>query len=49
MQIGMNLGVLEEWIGTMELPKNVGSHFAPVHDLLNWLQVCANTTVYHID
>ena len=35
----MNLGVIEEWIGNMELPKNIGSHFAPVHDLLNWLQV----------
>ena len=23
----------------MELPKNIGSHFAPVHDLLMWLQV----------
>ena len=35
----MNLGVIEEWIGSMGLPKNTGSHFGPVHDLLMWLQV----------
>ncbi|OBZ79434.1 Dilute domain-containing protein C25B8.08 [Grifola frondosa] len=38
VQISMNLGVIEEWIGKMEIPRGVGSHFAPVHDLLNWLQ-----------
>ncbi|CDO73489.1 hypothetical protein BN946_scf185013.g124 [Trametes cinnabarina] len=38
VQISMNLGVIEEWISQMELPRGVGSHFAPVHDLLNWLQ-----------
>ena len=37
----MNLSVIEEWIANMELPKNIGSHFAPVHDLLMWLQVCS--------
>ncbi|KAI0756736.1 DIL domain-containing protein [Daedaleopsis nitida] len=46
VQIGMNLGVIEEWIGTMELPKNVGSHFAPVHDLLNWLQCLSSITEF---
>lgn len=39
VQISMNVSVIEEWIGNMELPKNVGSHFGPVHDLLMWLQV----------
>ena len=29
----------------MELPKNIGSHFAPVHDLLMWLQV---SFMYHM-
>jgi len=36
----MNLAVLEEWIEKMELPPGVQSHFLPVRDLLNWLQVC---------
>lgn len=40
VQISMNLSVLEEWIGEMQLPRGVGSHFAPVKDLLTWLQVC---------
>jgi hypothetical protein len=40
VQIGMNLSVLEEWVGKMALPRGVQSHFAPVRDLLNWLQVC---------
>ena len=35
----MNIGAIEEWIGNMELPRGVGAHFAPVKDLLNWLQV----------
>ena len=35
----MNLAVLEEWIGQMGLPPGVRSHFAPVQNLLNWLQV----------
>ena len=35
----MNVSVLEEWVGEMGLPKGVQSHFAPVRDLLNWLQV----------
>ena len=35
----MNVSVLEEWVGEMGLPRGVQSHFAPVRDLLNWLQV----------
>lgn len=35
----MNVSVLEEWVGKMGLPRGVQSHFAPVRDLLNWLQV----------
>jgi len=35
----MNVSVLEQWVGEMGLPKGVQSHFAPVRDLLNWLQV----------
>ncbi|KAH9846836.1 DIL domain-containing protein [Lenzites betulinus] len=46
VQIGMNLGVLEEWISSMELPRGVGSHFAPVHDLLNWLQCLSSITEF---
>lgn len=36
----MNVSVLEEWVGKMGLPRGVQSHFTPVRDLLNWLQVC---------
>jgi len=39
VQISMNVSVLEEWVGKMGLPRGVQSHFAPVRDLLNWLQV----------
>ncbi|KAI0660350.1 DIL domain-containing protein [Cubamyces menziesii] len=46
VQISMNLGVIEEWIGNMELPRGVGSHFAPVHDLLNWLQCLSSITEF---
>lgn len=35
----MNLSVLEDWVDAMGLPKGVRSHFAPVRDLLQWLQV----------
>lgn len=38
-QIGLNLTVIEEWIEEMGLPTGVQVHFAPVRDLLNWLQV----------
>lgn len=38
VQISMNLSVLEEWISEMQLPRGVGAHFAPVRDLLTWLQ-----------
>ncbi|KAJ7071109.1 DIL domain-containing protein [Mycena amicta] len=41
MQISMNLMALEEWVEQMGLPRGVQSHFNPVRDLLNWLQVCS--------
>lgn len=46
VQIGMNIGVIEEWISTMELPRGVGAHFAPVKDLLNWLQCLSSITEF---
>ncbi|TBU34643.1 DIL domain-containing protein [Dichomitus squalens] len=46
LQISMNLSVIEEWIANMELPKNIGSHFAPVHDLLMWLQCLSSITEF---
>ncbi|KAJ7492702.1 hypothetical protein FB451DRAFT_1219300 [Mycena latifolia] len=39
VQIGMNLSALEEWVGQMGLPRGVQSHFNPVRDLVNWLQM----------
>ena len=38
--MGMNLGALEEWVESTNLPRGVISHLAPVKDLFNWLQVC---------
>jgi len=38
LQIGINLSVLEEWIGDAGLPRGVESHFNPVRELLHWLQ-----------
>ncbi|KAF8640500.1 hypothetical protein AX17_000162 [Amanita inopinata Kibby_2008] len=38
IQISKNLAILEDWIDQMGLPQGVQSHFAPVHDLLGWLQ-----------
>ncbi|CAL1695236.1 unnamed protein product [Somion occarium] len=46
LQINMNLSVLEEWIGKMGLPRGVGAHFAPVRDLLNWLQCLSSITEF---
>ncbi|KAJ3826182.1 DIL domain-containing protein [Lentinula raphanica] len=43
VQISMNLGVIEEWVGQMGLPRGVQSHFSPVRDLLNWLQQCLSS------
>lgn len=34
----MNLSVLDEWIVTSGLPHGIDSHFAPVRELLHWLQ-----------
>jgi len=39
LQISMNLTAIDEWIEEVELPSGVQVHFAPVRDLLNWLQV----------
>jgi len=39
VQIAMNLSTLDEWIEDMGLPTGIQNHFAPVRDLLNWLQV----------
>lgn len=35
----MNLSVLDEWIITSGLPQGIDAHFAPVRELLHWLQV----------
>lgn len=39
LQISTNLTAIEEWIEVMGLPTGIQVHFAPVKDLLNWLQV----------
>ncbi|KZT44540.1 hypothetical protein SISSUDRAFT_1056879 [Sistotremastrum suecicum HHB10207 ss-3] len=44
IQIGMNIGVIEEWVGTVELPKGIESHFSPVKELLHWLQCLSSIT-----
>ncbi|KAJ3734754.1 DIL domain-containing protein [Lentinula guzmanii] len=46
VQISMNLGVIEEWVGQMGLPRGVQSHFSPVRDLLNWLQCLSSITEF---
>ncbi|KAJ4486030.1 DIL domain-containing protein [Lentinula aciculospora] len=46
VQITMNLGVIEEWVGQMGLPRGVQSHFSPVRDLLNWLQCLSSITEF---
>lgn len=38
-QVAANLSTLEQWITEMDLPRGVHLHFAPVKDLLHWLQV----------
>ncbi|KAF8971413.1 DIL domain-containing protein [Flammula alnicola] len=38
VQISMNLTAIEEWIEEMGIPPGIHIHFAPVRDLLNWLQ-----------
>ncbi|KAJ6509454.1 DIL domain-containing protein [Mycena vitilis] len=44
VQIGMNLGALEEWVGQVGLPRGVQSHFNPARDLVNWLQCLSSIT-----
>ncbi|KAI0320337.1 DIL domain-containing protein, partial [Amylostereum chailletii] len=46
VQIGMNLGALEEWVESANLPRGVISHLAPVRDLLNWLQCSSSITEF---
>ncbi|KAJ3857850.1 DIL domain-containing protein [Lentinula lateritia] len=46
VQISMNLGVVEEWVGQMGLPRGVQSHFSPVRDLLNWLQCLSSISEF---
>jgi hypothetical protein len=38
-QLADNVSILENWVASMELPYGIHSHFAPVRDLLSWLQV----------
>ncbi|KAA1468705.1 hypothetical protein DENSPDRAFT_485477 [Dentipellis sp. KUC8613] len=46
VQIGMNLGALEEWVEAVNLPRGVISHLAPVRDLLNWLQCLSSISEF---
>ncbi len=39
VQIQLNLLALEDWVTEAGLPLGVQAHFAPVKELLNWLQV----------
>jgi hypothetical protein len=43
----MNLSALEEWVETVNLPRSVLSHLAPVRELLNWLQVSHSDSSYY--
>ncbi|KAG9014801.1 hypothetical protein FRB94_008959 [Tulasnella sp. JGI-2019a] len=44
MQISMNVGLLEEWVVQIGLPKGVTSHFTGVRQLLTWLQCLSSIT-----
>lgn len=44
MQVGMNVGVLEEWVARIGLPRGISSHFTPVRQLLSWLQCLSSIT-----
>ncbi|KAK0198200.1 DIL domain-containing protein, partial [Armillaria mellea] len=46
VQIGMNLSSIEEWVGQMDLPRGVQTHFTPVRELLNWLQCLSSITEF---
>ncbi|KII93884.1 hypothetical protein PLICRDRAFT_49881 [Plicaturopsis crispa FD-325 SS-3] len=48
LQIGMNLSVLEDWVGEMGLPEGIESHFVPVRELLNWLQCLSSITEFSV-
>lgn len=52
-QISLNIAALEGWTTSMALPNGVGSHFAPVRELISWLRVSVislsvQTTPSHI-
>ncbi|KAG2023579.1 hypothetical protein CC2G_001214 [Coprinopsis cinerea AmutBmut pab1-1] len=44
VQIADNLNVLEEWVDEIGLPSGVLAHFAPVKDLLSWLQCLSSVS-----
>lgn len=33
------MAIIEEWVDEMNVPPGVLAHFAPVRDLLSWIQV----------
>ncbi|KAF8807314.1 hypothetical protein BYT27DRAFT_7255935 [Phlegmacium glaucopus] len=45
-QISMNLTAIEEWIEEMGMSAGIQLHFAPVRDLLNWLQCLSSITEF---
>ncbi|KAI0053337.1 hypothetical protein FA95DRAFT_1579463 [Auriscalpium vulgare] len=48
VQIGMNLSALEEWVESVNLPRGVISHLAPVKDLLAWLQCLSSINEFSV-
>ncbi|TFK30350.1 hypothetical protein FA15DRAFT_662297 [Coprinopsis marcescibilis] len=46
LQISANMSVVEEWTDEMGIPPGVLSHFAPVKDLLNWLQCLSSVAEF---
>ncbi|KAF9535373.1 DIL domain-containing protein [Crepidotus variabilis] len=46
VQIAMNLTAIDDWIEDMSLPAGIQTHFAPVRDLLNWLQRLSSITEF---
>ncbi|KAF8168194.1 DIL domain-containing protein [Crassisporium funariophilum] len=46
IQISMNLTAIEDWLEEIGMPRGVQTHFAPVRDLLNWLQCLSSITEF---
>ncbi|KAF8202842.1 DIL domain-containing protein [Pholiota molesta] len=46
IQISMNLTAIEEWIEEIGIPPGIQNHFAPVRDLLNWLQCLSSISEF---